>query len=76
MLELRPVAFMEGGEVSFVEEADADAFGLYLVEEDEKLGWIDDFSDYGWALKFSKIYAEECDTVLVDRVRSLVSQIP
>jgi hypothetical protein len=66
---------MDGGEVAFVEEDDADAFGLFLVEDDQ-LGWIADFADYGWALKFSEQYAEEIDVVFVDRVRSLTSKIP
>ncbi len=74
MLELRAVAFLDGGEVAFVEETDADAFGLYLVEGDA-LGWIADFADYGWALKFSAQYAEELNIDLVDRVRALISQL-
>lgn len=74
MLELRAVAFLEGGEVAFVEEAEAEAFGLYLVNG-ETLGWIADFADYGWAFKFSTQYAEEIDLDLVDRVRSLSSQL-
>jgi hypothetical protein len=74
LLELRAVAFLDGGEVAFVEEADADAFGLYLVEDDV-LGWVADFSDYGWALKFSTLYAEETNIDLIDRVRALISQL-
>lgn len=75
MLELRAVAFLEGGEVAFVEEADAHAFGLYLIDDNDDLGWIADFADYGWALKFSAQYAEEVELVLVDRVRSVTSML-
>lgn len=75
MLEIRAVCYTDTGEVVFVEESDADAFALFLVE-DAALSWVADFCDYGWAVKFSETYAEELDMVLIDRVRNLTSVLP
>jgi len=76
MLELRAVAFIEDGEVVFCDEGDADAFGLYVIDEEDQLGWIADFADYGVALKFSEGYAEANELVFVDRVRNWTSMLP
>lgn len=67
--------FMEGGEMVWCDEPEAEAFGLYLVDDTE-LGWIADFADYGIGLEFSERYAEENGLVLVDRVRSITSKLP
>lgn len=75
MLELRAVLYMEGGAVAFCDEAEADAFGLFLVEDTE-LNWIADFADYRVALQFAEDYAEDTELVFIDRVRSAASKLP
>jgi hypothetical protein len=75
VLEIRAVTYTESGEVAFCEESEADAFGIFFVDGEEVL-WVADFADYGWACKFAKTYAEEVDTVCVDRVREVVQMLP
>lgn len=75
MLELRAVMFIENGEMVWCDEAEADAFGVYLVDDSE-LGWVADFADYGVGLAFAEKFAEDNELVFVDRVRSLISKIP
>ena len=62
-------------EMNLARHARVNERALVRLVADEALGWVADFADYGWALKFSTLYAEETNLDLVDRVRSLISQI-